>query len=244
MGRPQCWFWGDLCLQRKDPHAFLNVNVNLGIGKLITWMWYLKALIQKELVSISKFLSAPWRLVKMKIMATLLLRWPDAARTWSRCSTRQSDECFSWPQSQEPWELRMGVATMRFRGQRKLQGKDMARAGSGVMDPTESREDQGCSNDRHSLNTSCVPGAVLCLLNASSPLLLRTRDMLLFLCYRCKCWSSEICFRLITQIVGYEAEAGSEVDFSPKPLFLPTLLFEHQSPETQMRQTSQRKRTG
>lgn len=50
----------------------VNVNVSLGIGKLTTRMWYLKPLIEKELLRISKLISVPWELRKMIIMATLL----------------------------------------------------------------------------------------------------------------------------------------------------------------------------
>ena len=146
----------------------------------------------------------------------------------------ESDEHFTRPQSQEPWELRKGAATMGFKGQRKLQGKDVAWARSGVLDPTgRGREDQGCRNDCDSLNTYCVPGTVLCLPYASPPLLLQTLYFSLSLFYRCKHWSSEICLRLIAQIVSYEAEAGNEVYFSPKPFFLTILLFKHWSFDTQ-----------
>lgn len=148
------------------------------------------------------------------------------------------------PYSQELWELRKGSATMSFRPQRNLQAWRVQDDGH----IWEKQRDWGgfwtnCGSDCHLPSTFSVPDTVLCLPHTLSQLLLLTLHLSLSPFYRLKHWSSEICLRLITQIVSCEAETQNQVYLSPKPLFLTSLPFGHQSFETQAMQTSQKERT-
>lgn len=131
--------------------------MKLGIGKLITWWWYVNSLIQKELLNISKFSKNE----NYDFSSLRTARWYAHIKSWL-CKA-ESNEHLPRPQNQE-------LEGVEFRGQRNLQCRDVAWVGSRLMDTIwRSREDWGgfCTNCRMIAITEHSLCAGLCALPAA-----------------------------------------------------------------------------